>query len=202
MKRKYWIILCSLLFITLMILVKLNLLSILDNSIYNLVTFKMNDTLNLLFKGITFLGSTFFIIFLVIFFLVLFIVKKDNKKGYLVAFTLIVSTILNNVIKIIIRRERPEVLALVTEKTFSFPSGHTMASVSLYGILLYLVLRSNLNKKLKISLGIILSLLPILIGISRIYLGAHFASDVIGGLLLSTILLLTLTLYVDKKNSL
>ena len=77
-----------------------------------------------------------------------------------------------------------------------------MASVSMYGILMYLVIKSKLSKKYKILLSVFLCILPILIGISRIYLGAHFASDIIGALLLSTIILLTITYYVDKKDCL
>lgn len=201
-KRKYIILLFSLLFIALTIIVKLNLTSGFDSFIYKLVTSNMNDFMTSLFKGITFLGSTMFIVLLVIFFLVLFILLKKNNKGYLVAGTLVISTILNNVVKVIIRRARPTVLALVTESTFSYPSGHMMASVSMYGILMYLVIKSKLSKKYKILLSVFLCILPILIGISRIYLGAHFASDIIGALLLSTIILLTITYYVDKKDCL
>ncbi len=200
--KKLIVILLSLLFITLTILVKLDLTTNFDTNIYKLVTCNMNDTLNNIFKFITFFGSTLFIIFLVIFFLIIFIIKKDNKKGYLVAFTLVISTILNNLVKIIIRRARPTVLALVTETTFSFPSGHMMASVSMYGILLYLVIKSKINKTSKIILSIFLGILPLLVGISRIYLGAHFATDIIGGMLLSTIMLMLLTNYIDKKESL
>ena len=200
--KKYSIWLCSILFIIITLLVKFDVVSKFDTFIYEIVTFKMTPLISNIFKSITFFGSTIFIVLLVIFFLCAFILKKDNKKGYLVAFTLIVSTILNNVVKIIIRRARPTVLALVTETTFSYPSGHTMASVSMYGILVYLVSKSKLNKKLKIFLEIILGILPIIIGISRIYLGAHFASDVIGAMLLSTVLILILTYYIDSKESL
>ncbi len=201
-RRKYITLLLTIIFIGLIILIKLNLTNSFDNYIYHLVTFKMNNVINCLFKTITFFGSTLFIVLLVIFFLAFFIIRKEKKKGYLVAGTLIISTVLNNVIKIIVRRARPTVLALVTETTFSFPSGHMMASVSMYGILLYLVLKSSINKKIKIILAIILSILPILVGISRIYLGAHFATDIIGAMILSTIILIIITYYVDKNVSL
>ena len=98
------------------------------------------------------------------------------------------------------RPEAPGVLKLVIETSYSFPSGHTMASVTIYGILLYLVNKTDLKSGLKNTLRVILIMLPILIGISRIYLGAHFATDVIGAYLVSTILLLVATYLVDKKN--
>ena len=132
--RKYLVIILSILFIFLTLLIKMDLVSEFDNFIYNLFT--INDTNTLIFKSITFLGSTLFVILLCIFFFILFKILK-KKQGYILVGVVIISTIFNNIIKLLIRRERPLVLKLVIEKTFSFPSGHTMASVSLYGILIY-----------------------------------------------------------------
>lgn len=199
-KRSIIIGILSLLFILLIVLVKTNLIENFDTFVYELVTFKMTNLLTNIYKVFTFLGSTVFIVSLVIFFFILFIILKKNNKGYVIASVLIISTLVNNLIKIIIRRPRPTVLALVTEKSFSFPSGHTMGAVSMYGILIYIINKSNLNNKLKITLNIILGILPIIVMISRIYLGAHYASDVIGGALVAIILLLVETYYIDKKG--
>lgn len=196
--RKVMIILFSILFILLAILVKLDLLSTIDTFVYEL--FNITDVNTKVFKIFTFFGSTLFIILLCVFFFILFIILKKKNYSYIIASTLVISTILNNVIKIIIRRERPLVLRLVEESSFSFPSGHMMASVSLYGILLYLVLKSNIKKSLKIFLSIFLGVLPVLVGMSRIYLGVHFFSDIIGALLVSLILLLIVIDYIEKKN--
>ncbi len=187
-------------FIILSVLVKFDLVSSIDTFIYNLCTFKMNDILTSIFKVITFLGSTPFIVTLSVLLFVIFLICKKKNQAYLTASVIIISTILNNIIKVIIMRERPEVLKLVIETSYSFPSGHTMASVTIYGILLYLVNKTDLKSGLKNTLRVILIILPILIGISRIYLGAHFASDVIGAYLVSSILLLVTTYLVDKKN--
>jgi len=146
------------------------------------------------------LGSTEFIILLCAFFLVLFIILKKKNTGLIICGVLIISTLVNNLLKIIIMRERPEVLAFVTEHSFSFPSGHTMASVSMYGILLYITLKSEMKKILKISLSSILTVLPILVALSRVYLGAHFMSDVVGAFIVSIILLLIETYIIDKKK--
>lgn len=186
------------LFISLIVLIKTDKIVPFDDAIYQIVTFKMNETLNTIFKILTFLGSTAFIVFLCIFFLVLFIILKKKNIGLIIDVVVIISTILNNVIKVIIRRSRPTVLALVTETSFSFPSGHTMASTTMYGILMYLVLKSNMPKSRKYLLTIVLGIIPILVMISRIYLGAHFASDVIGGYIFAVALLVIETYFIDK----
>ena len=201
MKNRKWFILgLSALFIILTILVKFDLTTGFDNCFYKIITLNMNNTLTNIFKAITFLGSTGFIIALCAIFLIVFIIIKHKNKGFIVTSVLIISTVINNGIKLIIQRERPDVIKLVTEHSFSFPSGHTMASVSMYGILMYLVIRSNLNNKLKIVLSTILGIIPILVAISRVYLGAHYITDVIGGIIMSTILLLVATYYIDKKK--
>lgn len=168
-----------------------------DSTIYNLVTFNMSDTVTTIYKVITFFGSTVFIVSLVIFFLVILF---KNKRGIIIAICLIVSTILNNVIKVIIKRERPLDLMLVEESTYSFPSGHTMASVSLYGLLIYLIWQTKWHKNIKILLTSFLSILIIAIGLSRIYLGAHYASDVIGSVIVSTIWLIILIDFIKNKK--
>ena len=190
----------TLIFIILSVLVKLDLVTSIDTFIYHLCTFKMNDILTSIFKVFTFFGSTAFIVALSVLLFVIFLILKKKTQAYLTASVIIISTILNNVIKVIIMRSRPEVLKLVVETSYSFPSGHTMASVTIYGILLYLVNKTDLKKGLKNTLKVILFTLPIFIGISRIYLGAHFATDVIGAYLVSSILLLVTTYLVDKKN--
>lgn len=198
-KKNIIIIVLSLLFVILCILVKLDLLSNIDESVYKFITSNMNDTTTNIYKVITFFGSTIFMVGLCVLLLVLFIILKKNIYGYIISGTLIFSTIMNNVIKVIIRRERP-IYMIVKETTFSFPSGHTMASVSMYGILIYLINKSNMNKKLKIILSIILGMIPFMVATSRIYLGAHYFSDILGAIMLATIVLLISTKYIKDKK--
>lgn len=198
-KKNIIIIVLSLLFVILCILVKLDLLSNIDESVYKFITSNMDDTTTNIYKVITFFGSTIFMVGLCVLLLVLFIIIKKNIYGYIISGTLIFSTIMNNVIKVIIRRERP-IYMIVRETTFSFPSGHTMASVSMYGILIYLINKSNMNKKLKIILSIILGMIPLMVATSRIYLGAHYFSDILGAIMLATIVLLISTKYIKDKK--
>ena len=185
-----------LLFIINTILVISNKVSLIDKSIHDFIIKFSSEVTTSIMKIFTFFGSTIFIVILSIILFIIFIILKQKDKAFKTAGAIIISTIINNIIKIIIRRPRPEYITVV-EKTFSYPSGHTMASTTLYGILLYLLLKSNLKKTYKIGFGIILGNLPLLVGISRIYLGAHFFSDVFGGYLLSG-LILTIVYYIDE----
>ena len=185
--------------IAIMVLIKNGNIVGYDNGVYNLVTSTTNGFLDNMYKVFTFLGSTLFIIGACMFILIFL---KNKKMAITIVGSVAISTIVNNVIKIIFRRERPLVRRLVEEKSFSFPSGHTMAAVTLYGILIFFIMKSKLNKNLKIAISVVLGLLPICVAISRIYLGAHFASDVTGAAITSTALLLVETYYINKHYNL
>lgn len=201
MKKKYilWVILFAL-FLLVMLGVIFNKTTMIDNYFYNLIASDITDGKTSFFKAITFLGSTKFIVTLCAIFLLLFLVLKNKWIGLNICIALLTSTLVNNIIKIIIRRPRPLVTRLVVEHSYSFPSGHTMAATMMYGILIYYVLNSKLNKYLKGILTLILGSIIILVGISRIYLGAHFFTDVIAGLILSSLLLLILIDLIKKHN--
>ena len=184
--------------VVIMVLIKNGGIVEFDNNVFNLVTRNENIPLENMYRVFTFLGSTIFIIVACLAILVVCILMKKKKIGFVIVGSVAISTIVNNVIKLIFRRPRPEVRRLVVEKSFSFPSGHTMAAVTLYGILIFFVMRSKLNKKAKLAISIVLGLLPICVAISRIYLGAHFASDVTGAAITSTALLLIEVYFINK----
>ena len=199
-KSKYIIIsMLSLIFILNTILVILNLTSPIDDFFHNIMVLNNSEMLTKIMHIITFMGSTKFIILIGLIILITFIVLKQKAKGVSAAVVLIISTLINNLIKIIIQRPRPEYISVI-EKTFSYPSGHSMASMSLYGFLIYLIIKSNLKRFDKILLCSLLGLLILGIGVSRMYLGAHFFTDVFGGFILSIILILIFDLINDKKK--
>lgn len=146
-------------------------------------------------KFVTNFGSA---IYLIIITALLFIIIKNKKIGILVASNLVIQSILNLVLKNILKRPRPVGYNLINETGFSFPSGHSMASMAFYGFLIYLIYKNIKNKYLKWSLIIFLGLLIVSVGTSRIYLGVHYTSDVLAGFLLSIAYLILYTSIVGK----
>lgn len=166
-----------------------------DTSVYNFISENiMNNTLTSVFKVVTHLGGVAFIILLGV---LCFMFCKKNR--WFITFDLVGCTIFNQAIKHIVRRPRPNVLRLVEESGYSFPSGHSMISIAFYGLVIYLVYKNVNNKYLKCSLITLLSLLILAIGFSRIYVGVHYFTDVVGGLLLGLAFLITYINIYNKK---
>ena len=104
------------------------------------------------------------------------------RHGLIAAVTILLASIINSAFKIAMRRERPELLdPLIVERGFSFPSGHSALGMVAYGILAVLVSRSRLPKPWRMAIIVALGALVALIGISRIWLGVHYPTDVIAG---------------------
>ena len=162
---------------------------------YKLVsTFLISDFATPIAKFITNFGGA---IFLIIATIILFILIKNKKIGISIISNLAVVTILNQLLKNILQRPRPTEFRIVEETGFSFPSGHSMVSMAFYGYLIYLIYKYVKNKYLKWILIVLLSILICTIGISRIYLGVHYTSDVLGGFLIS---ISYLVIYISAVN--
>lgn len=205
MNRKHLTIgILTFLFIFLILLIKTDMINGFDTQIYSLITANMSPDLTQFFKSLTFLGEGKTIAAFCVFFLILFYILKEKEIGFIIAGCVIINSFISEFLKMIIARPRPDVLRLVTENSYSFPSSHTLASITLWGILLYLIFKSNINtkvnEKIKWIFLIILTVFLILIPVSRIYLGAHHTSDVIGGAVLAILLLLIETEIIEKKE--
>lgn len=123
---------------------------------------------------------------------------KDNNKRLLWGAAMIPATLIVGAgLKTLFERARPLTDYAMSMKihTFSFPSGHTTGSTVAYGLLAYLALL-KLPSPWSWVAGIILGLMPVFVGISRIYLGAHFPSDVIGGWILGIIALIIIVAFI------
>lgn len=162
---------------------------------YKLVsTFLISDFATPIAKFITNFGGA---IFLIIATIILFILIKNKKIGFSIISNLVIVTILNQLLKNILQRPRPNEFRIVEETGYSFPSGHSMAGMAFYGYLIYLIYKYVKNKYLKWTLIVLLGILICTIGISRIYLGVHYTSDVLGGFLIS---ISYLVIYISAVN--
>ena len=133
------------------------------------------------YKIYTYLGSFYGLMIIALLVLIVF---KDKRLGIGLSLNLIIVGALNFLLKIIVSRPRPEGINIITESGFSFPSGHAMMSIALFGLLIYFAYKFIKNKGLRIFLIIIFSILTLMIGTSRIYLGVHYFSDVLAGFLI------------------
>ena len=162
---------------------------------YKLVsTFLISDFATPIAKFITNFGGAIFIIILTV---VLFVLIKNKKIGISIISNLVIITAINQILKRIVQRPRPTEYRIIEETGYSFPSGHSMVSLAFYGYLIYLIYKYINNKHLKRTLIILLSVLICSIGISRIYLGVHYTSDVLGGLFISISYLI---IYISAVN--
>ena len=162
---------------------------------YKLVsTFLISDFATPIAKFITNFGGAIFLITLTI---VLLVLIKNKKIGISIFSNLVIVTILKQLLKAILQRPRPTEYRIVEETGYSFPSGHSMVSMAFYGYLIYLIYKYVKNKYIKWISIVLLSILVCSIGISRIYLGVHYTSDVLGGFLIS---MSYLVIYISAVN--
>lgn len=166
-----------------------------DTFVYNLVTFYKNDLFSGFYKFITMFSSEVMILLISLMF---FIIFKNKKYGFFVILNVINILILCILLKVFFGRDRPYDLMIITETGYSFPSGHAMAALGIYGFIIYLIWHFNLEKRAKIIFTSLLGILIFLIGVSRIYLGVHYASDVLAGYMISFAYLIIYITYVSK----
>ncbi len=145
------------------------------------------------FKIITFLGDEYF--YLILFPFILWSV--DFKRGAKLGFIFLVSVCLNMLLKDFIQQPRPFIMIsginLINEAGFGLPSGHAQNSIVIWGII-----SSWLKNK---PFKGFMFLLIVLIGLSRIYLGVHFPSDILGGWIVGGVLLIFYFNYMDKIST-
>lgn len=155
----------------------------------------ISDSITPIAKLITNLGGTIALVTLAI---ILVISIKNKKIGFSIVLNLVFISVLNVLLKNIVQRPRPTEYRIINENGYSFPSGHSMISMAFYGFLIYLICEYVKDKNLKILSVLILSILILSIGISRIYLGVHYTSDVLAGFMISISYLIIYTSIIKK----
>ena len=194
--RKFLIIVSILFLIFLLItgLVIFDLTGSFDDFCYRVVRSLECDFFDKYFVFVTKFGNAVVIMVVVLILMIMF----RNKDGWLLGILALTSAVTNKVVKHIIKRPRPDVLKLIKQGGYSFPSGHSMIAISVYGYLLYYVCKRIQNKYIKYPLIVLLVILILSVGVSRIYVGVHYATDVMAGFLFAIVEVMLLVKFSNK----
>lgn len=159
-----------------------------DLTVANLLHQHASPGLTEVAKGITLLGSPMVIASWALIAAVILLVRKEylTAGGWVAA--LLGGGVLDGVLKQVFQRPRPTWdVPIITAHGFSFPSGHAMGSLVAYGMLAYLVWRELDHPRARVALAACTVVLVLLIGLTRMYLGVHYFSDVIAGYAAGTV---------------
>ncbi len=185
-KKFYIAIILALLFTINTVLVLCDYTVPFDDAIHNLITHLYCPALDVIMRIITFFASDIVIVSIVVLSMLYLFVENKKIKSLFVGLTISASMLTYLLFNMMIKRARPIYISIL-ETRYSYPSGHTTASITIYGLFLYIINKGNYSKKTKKILSSICLFFMVFIPISRLYLGAHFISDVIGGILLASL---------------
>lgn len=133
-------------------------------------------------RGLSFVGSTIFLASATIFLFLWFMSRKWRREAWLLAITMVGAAILNTTLKLSFKRPRPvPFFNLTAPESYSFPSGHSLASFCFFGALAALLTARMDNQRSRLIIWISSALIVFSIGLSRIYLGVHYTTDVLAG---------------------
>ena len=169
-----------------------------DQPIQTAIRGDLPVSLTFLFRTITHLIDIPVIITWVLIVAFIFYRKQWKLESYLMLGNLTLAGILIVTFKNIYQRPRPEILHLVEEKGFSFPSGHSLAVTLLIGSLIIIVGQRVKSTRLKLPLQSLLGIYLVSVLVSRVYLGVHYPSDVLASLCLGLGILFIEFPFYDK----
>ncbi|MGI6230617.1 MAG: phosphatase PAP2 family protein [Tractidigestivibacter sp.] len=155
----------------------------LDTYAYQLFVVTLrSDALTPLMEGFSSLGSPIVVIVMAA---ILAAFAPGRRPGYCVAINVVCALALNQLLKNLIQRPRPDGFRLVAETGYSFPSGHSMISMAFFGLIVWMIWHYEHDRVQRYGWSIFFSIIILCIGVSRIYLGVHYASDVLAGFCVS-----------------
>ena len=141
-----------------------------------------SPTMTATMRGISFVGSSLFLTAATVTMFIWFLTRHWRREGWLLGITMLGAAILNTTLKLTFQRARPEpFFDLLAPKSYSFPSGHSLASFCFFGALATVITARIENKRINFVTWLVSGLLVLLIGLSRIYLGVHYTTDVLAG---------------------
>lgn len=175
-----------------------------DHEVIQFVQSFLSPQLTFYINFITFLGSVGWIAVIIVILVFILIVRKKVVLACFLAVSSGTGGLFNLLLKWIFKRERPDMLRLTDVDGFSFPSGHSMGSFILYGSLAYLCIHLFKRAALKWLSVIVMGIIIFLIGLSRIYLGVHYPTDVVAGFAAGavwlTVMIVLFRYYEYKRN--
>ena len=169
-----------------------------DSSVQATIRGDLPETLTLIFRGITRLIDLPAVVSWSLLLAIILYFKKWKCESLLVTANLSLAGILIVSLKHLYQRPRPDILHLVEEKDFSFPSGHSLAVTLLVASLMIILGQRVKNRILKYTLQILLGIYLLSVLVSRVYLGVHYPSDVIASLCMGLGVLFMEFPYYDK----
>lgn len=172
----------------------------LDAQISNWIFTIQNHFWLTIFSWLTILGSIYTTVIIGAIAIIILLLKSKFRTVWGFVVTLIGSALTAQIIKHLINRPRPGIGPFSEELFLSFPSGHATIAMALFGFLIYLMLKDCRIKKQYLITWIIGIAIILLIGFSRLYIGAHFTSDILAGYLIGGIWL-AFGIFVSKKKS-
>jgi membrane-associated phospholipid phosphatase len=133
-------------------------------------------------RGLSFIGSTISLTLGTILVVIRFAMRKWGREAKLFAATMIGAGLLNVTLKLAFKRPRPvPFFNLSPPETYSFPSGHSLTSAVFFGALAAILAARVKSRRVRVAIWIVATTMFLLIGLSRIYLGVHYTTDVIAG---------------------
>lgn len=168
-----------------------------DTEVLKIIHLISGPILDRIAVAITFMGSTYFIVLMVFTVFLSLYLSRKKVFAWLYGGTVFSGVLLSYLFKYAIHRSRPEIWETVIEyPTYSFPSGHTVASAVAFWMIGWIAMRELKGRARLISL--VFYLIPILVGFSRLYLGVHWPTDVLGGYALAFAVLAPWIYFFEK----
>jgi len=140
-----------------------------------------SEMLTHVFKGITFTGNFLSVLIITLTIAAILIYFKKKKQSLFFSLNVLGLWLFNEILKQIFRRPRPLELRLVHASGYSLPSGHSMVFMGLSALVIYYILRNIHNRKVSVFISCLIFIYAVLVGLSRVYVGVHYFSDVLTG---------------------
>ncbi|ADC87601.1 MULTISPECIES: phosphatase PAP2 family protein [Staphylococcus] len=169
-----------------------------DNEVYEFIYASESFITTSILLGATKIGEVWAMLSLSLMLIAYLMLKRCKIEALFFVLVMGLSSILNPVLKNIFDRERPTLLRLIDITGFSFPSGHAMGSTAFFGSVMFIINRKMSGADKGIIIGLC-ALMILMVSISRVYLGVHYPTDIVAGIIGGVFCIVLSTLILRKK---